>query len=243
MYRDGATHLDEHDRAVGAIQIADGLITACGNAVKKLQGPETPERWRAAHALHDDYPEIWGQLDTARHVLAGRGANTIAYDELRGRVVPVLAIRDDDKPLDLAPLDDARRAIAELRLAVPGADWKGIEARTRGLVGTPLVRRGQRAALAAWANATIPAPRIDPRVEMRRELAVVVDERRDRIDELHDLIGDSCDRFPVHELMKLLVMEGRWREARTYADRYEARCGEDIIVRKWADAPVPRSAR
>jgi hypothetical protein len=254
MYRDGATHHDEHDRAVGAIEIADGLIADCTRAATRLDRSDRPERWRAAHGLHEDYLEIWRQLDGARRILAGRGTNTIGYDELRRQVVPVLTIRDHDDAIDLTPLDDARRALEELRLAIPGTDWKAIEARTKGLVGTTLVQRGQRLALAgvlgcfslavvAWASATIPEPRTDSRAEMRRELAGVVDERRARIDELQATIGDRCDRPPVHELMRLLVMDGRWREARAFASSYELRCGEDAVVRKWADAPIPPSRR
>ncbi|MDQ3368018.1 MAG: hypothetical protein M3680_21540 [Myxococcota bacterium] len=254
MYRDAAILLDEHDRAVGAIQIADGLITTCLTAVKRLEGPDTPSRWRAAHALHDDYPEIWRQLDGARRVLATRGANTLRYDQLRRSVVPVMPIRDDERAIDVAPLEDARRGLEELRLAIPGADWRAIEDRTRGLVGTTLTHRTQRYALAgvlgcfvlavaAWAAAAIPDPQVDSRAEMRKELAIVVVERRARIDELHAAVGERCERFQVHELMKLLVMEGRFHEARSFADVYEARCGEDAIVRKWANAPIPPSAR
>ncbi len=254
MYRDGATHHDEHDRAVGAIQIAEGLITSCLLAAEKLQGPERPQRWRAAHALHDDYPEIWRQLDSARGILASRGTNTIGYDEMRGQVLPVLPIREDARPLDTSPLDDARRALDELRLAIPGTDWKAIDARTTGLVGIRLVSRRGRlavasilaglvAAVATWTYSTIPEPKRDPRAEMRRELAVVVDDRKARIDDLELLIGGRCDRLNVHEYVKLLAMDGRWQDARTFGADYQARCGEDPIVQKWANAPRPSSTR
>jgi hypothetical protein len=255
MYRDASTHLDEHDRAVGAIQIADGLIAECVRAAARMRTAERPERWRAAHLVHDEYPEIWRQLDLARRVLAQRGANTIGYDELRGEVRTVLPVRDDDDApvIDTVALDDARRALDELRLAVPGADWRGIDKRTQKLVGTTLIRRGQRIAalsgiaiafllaVAAWTTASIPDRKADPREAMRKELAGVVEERHARIAQLEVSIGNSCeDRFRVHELMKLLVMDGRWQDARRFADDYEERCGEDVIVRKWANAPIPR---
>jgi hypothetical protein len=131
MYRDDSTHLDEHDRAVGSIQIADGLIVGCLNASKRLASAE--HRWRAVREIHDDYGEVWRQLDCARQLLAARGANTTGFDELRENVVPVLTLHENG--IDTTPLEDARRGVAELRLAMPGADWKAISTH-EGLVGT-----------------------------------------------------------------------------------------------------------
>ena len=245
MYRDDSTHLDEHDRAVGAIQIADGLIVDCLKASKQLASAE--HRWRAVREIHDDYAEVWRQLDSARRLLVARGANTIGFDELREQVVPVLTIRDDG--LDTTPLEDARRAVAELRLAMPGADWKGIEARTRGLAGTRFVRGGQRLAfagvavvfslaVATWAASSVPEQRVDPRIEqrlaMKRELAVVIDQRKDRIEQLQLLIGGRCDRPNVLEYVRLLVEDGRFGDAHGYGEDYMARCGEDGKVRTWS---------
>lgn len=245
MYRDDSTHLDEHDRAVGAIQIADGLLVDCLNVTKQLGSAE--HRWRAVREIHDDYAEAWRQLDSARRLLAARGANTIGYDELRERVAPVLALREDG--IDTAPLEDARRAIAELRLAMPGADWKAIEARTRGLVGTSFIKRGQRVAfagvtvvfllaVATWAWSARAERRVDARVEarmaMKKELAVVVEDRKERIDQLALLIGGRCDRPRVIEYVKLLAMDGRWADAYGYGEDYTARCGEDPEVQKWS---------
>jgi hypothetical protein len=244
MYRDDSTLLDEKDRAVGAIQIADGLIVDCVKASKLLASAE--HRWRAVREIHDDYAEAWRQLDGARRLLASRGANTIGYDELRGHVVPVLQLREDG--VDTKPLEDARRAIEELRLAMPGADWKAIEARTRGLAGYTFVKRGQRwafagvavvfmCAIATWTASTVPKQRVDPRIEarqqMKQELATVVDERKERIESLALMIGGRCDRQNVYEYMKLLVMDGQWRDAFVYGDDYAMRCGEDPEVRKW----------
>lgn len=246
MYRDDSTLLDEHDRAVGAIQIADGLIGACMNASKQLTSAE--HRWRAVNEIQDEYAEVWRQLDSARRLLASRGANTMQYDEAREDVVPVLTVRDDG--VDTKPLDDARRAIEALRLAMPGADWKGIEARTRRLTtGLSFERRGQRIAFAGvvivfllavgtWAASTISTPRPDPRIEariqMKKELAVVVDERKERIEQLALLIGGRCDRKNVMEYVKLLVMDGQYEMASGYGEDYSARCGEDPEVMKWS---------
>src|SRR5688500_19957671 len=102
MYRDDSTLLDEHDRAVGAIQIADGLILDCLKASKQLASAE--HRWRAVREIHDDYAEVWRQLDGARRLLASRGANTMGFDELRAQVVPVLALKEDG--VETAPLED-----------------------------------------------------------------------------------------------------------------------------------------
>lgn len=253
MYRDGAHLLDEHDRAVCAIQIAEELIDGCVRAVATMDARESPERWSAARTLQDNALEIWQQLDSARAILTARGGNTVAYDELRERITPVLAItyRDGVHGLDADSLDDARRGVAELRLAMPGADWSAIAARTKHLVATSLAQRGQRYALAAivtllviavagWAYAIIPEKRIDPRVALRAELAQIVVERRDRIGELQAHIGERCDRAPVHELMKLLVMDGRFDDATAFGNGFTARCGADPIVHKWATAPRPR---
>src|SRR4051794_4550053 len=86
MYRDTATDLDEHDRAVGAILIGEALIDECERAATRSRQIDTvtaPARWRAMTEVHDTYPEIWRHLDRAQRVLAGRGANTTAYDEMR----------------------------------------------------------------------------------------------------------------------------------------------------------------
>lgn len=245
MYRDDSTLLDEHDRAVGAIQIADGLIEDCLKATKHLASAE--HRWRAVCEMQDEYAEVWRQLDGARRLLAARGANTTGYDELRAQVTPALFVRDND--IDTKPLEDARRAVEELRLAMPGADWKAIEARTRGLSSESFVRKGQKIAfvgvaalfslaVATWAASTRPEKQIDPRVaqrlEMKAELAVVVDERKDRIETLALLIGGRCDRAQVTEYMKLLVMDGQWDVAYTYGEDYSARCGKDPEITKWA---------
>src|SRR6187549_3744715 len=128
MYRDSVNAIDEHDRAVGAILIGESLIAQCERAVDTFRNPHAHDRWRAAREIHDDYPEIWRQLDRARSVLASRGANTAAYEEIRPNVKPSLAVPSatQDTEIDIEALDDARRAVAELKLAVPGADWKAI---------------------------------------------------------------------------------------------------------------------
>lgn len=252
MYRDRAHRPADHDRAVGAIQIADGLIADCVAAAARLGGPERHARWRAVRTLHDGYPELWNQLDAARGALAARGANTTGYDELRAQISPTLAIAslDGSHPIDEAVIDDARRALDELRLAMPGADWQEIEARARKLAALRLARRGRLAiaalvtgfvlAFSIWGVSMIPRHRPSAAAKMRVELAQVVAERRARIDALSSTIGEICDRPRVLELMRLYVMDGRFDVAKTYGESYEARCGEDMAVRKWANAPKPK---
>src|SRR3954469_8676170 len=152
MYRDSGNALDEHDRAVGAILIGEALVAQCDRAVSRIRDPRlssAPDKWRAMREVHDDYPEIWRQLDRARSVLAARGANTAGYEELRPHVRPTLALPSErnDAEIDTAALDDARRAIGELKLAVPGADWKAIAKRTTALVDTPQLHRKHRLAV------------------------------------------------------------------------------------------------
>lgn len=256
MYRDVASRPAEHDRAVTAILIAEALIAECATAVAQLR-TERPERWGAARSLFDTYPEIWTQLDTARRLLARRGVNTIGYDELRQLVNPVLAVShaDGSHTIDGRALDDARRAVDELRLAIPGTDWRAVDARTRELPGTSVLRGGQwiaaaaavlvllALALVAWTSAIASQRKPGRAAILRDELSQVVTERRERIAAIESTVGDRCDPPLAHELMKLLVMDGRWQDARGYADRYQVRCGEDAIVQKWSKAPKPRSAR
>src|SRR5439155_13071085 len=114
------------------------------------------DRWRAIADAHDAYPEIWRYFDRARRVLAQRGANTASYDELRpnARRAATDPGLDGERAIDTAALDDARRALEALKLAVPGADWDAIAARTQGLVRAPLVRRRrQRLAVAGVIGA------------------------------------------------------------------------------------------
>ena len=251
MYRDSSHRPADHDRAVGAIQIADGLIADCAAAAAALGGPERQERWSALRTLHDGYPELWNQLDAARRILAARGANTTGYDELREQVTPLaVANLDGSRPPDPIVLDYARRALEELRLAMPGADWQELEARGKKLAATRIARRGRLAivgvvggfalAVCVWGTAMIPKYRPSRAMLLRAELAQVVLERRARIDELSMSIGEVCDRPRVLELMRLYVMDGRFEDAKAYGERYEMRCGEDMAVRKWANAPKPK---
>lgn len=251
MYRDSSHRPADHDRAVGAIQIADGLIADCTAAAAALGGPERHERWSALRTLHDGYPELWNQLDIARRILATRGANTIGYDELRGQVSPLaVANLDGSRPPAPAVLHDARCALEELRLAMPGADWQEIDARSRKLAATRIARRGRLAlvavvsgfalAVSVWGMAMLPKYRPSRAMLLRAELAQVVIERRARIEELSLTIGNVCDRPRVLELMRLYVMDGRFEDAKAYGESYETRCGEDMAVRKWANAPKPK---
>src|SRR5258706_7041223 len=154
MYRDTAHALDEHDGVVGAILIGEALVDECDRAASRINlvaaEPTEHDRWRAVHEVHDTYPEIWHHLDRARTELAHRGANTVAYDELRPHVKRA-ATDVDAKAIDTDALDEVKRAIAELKLAVPGADWRAIAARTDGLVRAPLLGKERRTRVALGA--------------------------------------------------------------------------------------------
>lgn len=96
----------------------------------------------------------------------------------------------------------------------------------------------------AAATVMMPSrPRPTPLDELRDELTEIVEGRRARIAELEATVGDRCDRFAAHERTMLLVMDGRWEDGRAYADRYEAKCGSDPNVRRWANAPIPKAQR
>ena len=250
MYRDSATALDEHDRAVGAILIGEALIDDCERAATRLPTLEKADRWRAVTNVHDAYPEIWRYLDRARRVLSSRGANTAAYDELRPHAKRAPSC-GDDAAIDKIALDDAKRAIAELKLAVPGAEWDAIAARTNGLVHAPLGRRRRyRLALAggvvafafatlSWFAAIVPDRKPGRYDEMRRELAQIQLDRKAKIEGLRAELGERCAPVLVHELMKQLVLDGRGPDAKLLATEYSGRCGDDPVVDHWARAPRP----
>jgi hypothetical protein len=258
MYRDSANALDESDRAVGAILIGEALLAQCERAVGRIRDPRlssAPDKWRALREVHDDYPEIWRQLDRARAVLAARGANTAAYEELRPNVRPSLAVPSERQETDIDPvaLDDARRAIGELKLAVPGADWKAIAKRTTALVDTPQLHKKHRLAVSTiltalalaavmWFVAMTPEKKKDPAEAMRYEIAAIANQRKVKIQILSSAIGtlgSGCDAQLAHEYVKLLVMDGRGPDADRFADVYTTRCGEDAVVENWANAPRP----
>jgi hypothetical protein len=258
MYRDSATALDERDRAVGAMLIAEAIIEDCDRAVVRSRDREAvqeQDRWRAIAGVHDAYPEIWRHLDRARRVLAQRGGNTAHYDELRphARRAASNPGLDGERALDTTALDGARRALEELKLAVPGADWAAIAARTQGLVRLPLVARQRRQRLAiggmlaafalavtGWVFAIVPEHHRSQRETMRDELRVVDQQRKLKIVALEGGIGDRCAPDEAHELMKLLVLDGRGLDARTFASDYTTRCGSDTVIEHWAHAPLPR---
>lgn len=255
MYRDDATALDEHDRAVGAILIGETLVAQCernADRISEAVRMQSAERWRAVGDLHDDYLEIWRQLDRAKKLLENRGANTMSYEELRPHVKPALAIpRDEQTAIETDALDDARRAIEQLKLAVPGADWKGIARRTRDLVEIPELHRRHRALIATFCGvvaifvagylATIAkeAPP-DPAVELRRELAGIASERKLKIETTRMMLSDRCAPPLAHAYVKLLAMDGRKDDAMAFAAIYTDRCGEDRVVQNWASAPRVR---
>ncbi len=255
MYRDAATALDERDRAVGAILIGEALIASCERA-RQLGQAARPDAWRAIRDAHDDFPEIWRNLDRARHELARRGINVAGYDELRPHVRSRLATsQGDDDPcavhVDPVALDDARRATDELKLAVSGADWSAIDRRTSGLVASPLVRvRRNRLiligcaltfVLGALAALSTLAPRrhVERHDTLREELAQIADQRRIQIVALSRALDQRCDPPLARALAKQLVMDGRGGDAIRFATDYAARCGTDEVVTRWANAPLP----
>lgn len=259
MYRDDATALDEHDRAVGAILIGETLIAQCERAAAQFADPAHPasDRWRAVRDAQDDYAELWRQLDRAQQLLDRRGANTLGYGELRPHVLPALAVDHDAQTLDVDVLDDARRAIEQLKLAVPGADWKGIDKRTHALVDQPQLRRrhrlvttgvvlGMATCVAGFFYSIQPGTFVDEdvqmRAQMRRDIADLATERKLKIDALGAELGDRCEPTLAHEYVKQLAMDGRREVAIGFADGYTVRCGEDPVILAWTKVrakPLP----
>ncbi len=252
MYRDSANALDEHDRAVGAILISEALLDECEKARTAIRGQrlDRNERWRTITDVHDTYPEVWRHLDRARSLLASRGANTASYDEMRPHARPA-PTNADGTEIEKVALDDARRAVADLKLAVPGTDWAAIRTRTANLLDTRIARpRGQRmtvlllvslfvTALAMWFLSIIPERRIDRRAAMRKELTEVARDRKVRIEMVRLELGLSCNVERARELTKLLALDGRTHAGRSFGLDYIIRCGDDAAVDNWAHAPAP----
>jgi hypothetical protein len=248
MYRDTASTLDEHDRAVGAILIGEALVDTCEHAQAVERSPRLHDGWRAFAEANDAYPEIWRHLDRARRVLAQRGLNTAGYDELRPHAPKSLT---RGEKIDHAALDEAKRALGELKLALPGADWDAIEARTAGLVSAPISRKQQQRiifgavaiamvlAVFTWLSAIVPEHKPSQRETMRDELAEVAQQRKVKIDGLRLTLGNRCEPTEAHELVKLLVLDGRGPDAKAFGEDYVVRCGDDEVVEHWAHAPRP----
>ncbi len=222
-----------------------------------MRADSTPyaDRWRALTDVNDTYPEIWRHLDRARRMLANRGGNTAKFDELRP-IAPRAASNSEESSeptVDTTGVDAAKRAIAELKLAVPGTDWDAIDRRTQGLVSEQLVRRrrffvsvgvavGAFALVAAtWIVGMLPSHKPDADAELRRELADIGKQQQRRMTELLVDIRDidaSCDAPRAGELTRLLAQQAQGEFARQFAASYHSHCANDRTVEMWARAPL-----
>jgi hypothetical protein len=72
------------------------------------------------------------------------------------------------------------------------------------------------------------------------EQAELIAQRKARIEVLSSA-KTECHPAAAHELARLLVQDGQWDAVRLFGDSYEQRCGEDPVVRNWANAPRPRA--
>jgi hypothetical protein len=116
--------------------------------------------------------------------------------------------------------------------------------RTRGQLRViAAIVLGVMVTLGSAAASLMPGgPRPPQRRPIDNELDAIVGQRRARIAELvQQAPGERCHPAGAHELVRLLVMDGRWPEVRRFAADYEQRCGEDPIVRTWGNAPEPRA--
>jgi hypothetical protein len=256
MYRDQGTNLDEHDRAVGALLLAEAMVGAYEAAARRVNAPAdaiaNAERWRAVAEAQEAFPEIWRGLDRARTLLGQRGANTIGYDELRPAVRRPggAEARASDRPaLDPGALADMQRAVGALRLALPGVDWQAIEARSHTLWTTAALQPRHRnrvqigavvtlavSAMTAWLLTTVPVRQPSHASALARELHQIAADRGDRIAEARGALGARCDAPLAGKLAKLLAQDGQPDAVTALDDEYRARCGEDRAVHAWARA-------
>jgi hypothetical protein len=116
--------------------------------------------------------------------------------------------------------------------------------RRRQLIAPIALAVGVLFTLGTSAAQIIPVTRPPTPTSLRDELATIARQRWARLGELRTAGSDQrCDPPTAHELVKLLVMDGQWANARSFADVYEARCGEDPEVRRWGNAPRPHARR
>ncbi len=254
MYRDVTHELDEHDSAVGAILIGEALVAGCEHAARRLRDPKLADPWTATGDAQF-FPEVWRHLDRAKRLLAQRGVNTAGYDKVRPLAKgSVITQGKDGRPrIDSTGLDDARKAIEELKLVVPGADWAAIEKRTAGLAKLPISgKQKNRAfigtivatllvAVVAYGGAIAPGKKAPPPATdtIRAELVDIAQHRKERIAELTAITSTTCYPVAAHELIESLAMDGRNVEAKQFGDGYVSRCGGDPIIEKWSNAPRP----
>jgi hypothetical protein len=91
--------------------------------------------------------------------------------------------------------------------------------------------------LGSAAANLLPTNRPD-RARLRRdETRAIIDARRQTIAAL-TAAGDRCKPVVAHELARALVFDGR--SARGYAEDYTRRCGDDLVMEHWGNAPMPR---
>ena len=94
-------------------------------------------------------------------------------------------------------------------------------------------------AVFSWFAAIVPEHKVDRRQAMREELADIAQQRKVKIEELRGTLGNRCEPAQAHDLVKLLVLDGRIADARDFGTDYVLRCGEDTVVEHWAHAPRP----
>lgn len=81
---------------------------------------------------------------------------------------------------------------------------------------------------------------IPTEAELRsEEEAEIFETRRARVTVLISE-GDHCRAEVAREIARGLVYDGRTAHAKSYANDYERRCGEDPVVRSWAEATLPK---
>jgi hypothetical protein len=94
--------------------------------------------------------------------------------------------------------------------------------------------------LGSAAANLLPTNRPDRAQLRREETRAIIDARRQTIAAL-TAVGDQCRPVVAHELARALVFDGR--SARAYADDYTQRCGDDLVMEHWGNAPMPPLTR
>jgi hypothetical protein len=137
------------DPAVDAVLTAETLLEQFHTLLPKLTSLMPADVAEATGQAQHLYPEIWAQLDRARALVAGRGVDTTAYDELRAQQpasmlgVDQVGIRDEATQIAVflaagtfvaslgakrsvanrGGLAAAHQAIELLQATLPGVAW------------------------------------------------------------------------------------------------------------------------
>ena len=237
MYRDTASTLDEHDRAVGAILIGEALVETCEQAQAVERSPRLHDSWRA----FAEASVLSRGLAPPRPRAQGARAARPQHRRLRRAAA---ARRRSRSPA--ARRSTARRSTKRSARSASSSSRCPAPTGTRSRLAPPAssARRSRAEQQQRSSSARPPVALLGARVSRRSSRAPADaprgDARRTRqIAQQRKLkIPRSCgsrwarvaSRPRRTSLVKLLVLDGRGPDAKAFGADYVVRCGEDEVV-------------